>query len=80
MAVSVGVFATILDERGYVLLCHRRDHNFWCQPGGGRESGETPCQGVVREVREETGLDVEVERLIGVYCWPSGDEIIFSFR
>jgi ADP-ribose pyrophosphatase YjhB (NUDIX family) len=63
-----------------VLLCHRRDHDVWCQPGGGRESGEPPGQGVVRETREETGLEVMVERLVGVYCWPQTDDVIFSFR
>ncbi len=76
----VGVFATIRDEHGRVLLCHRTDSDWWNQPGGGLESGETPWQGVVREVREECGLEVAVERLAGVYSWaPKKDEIIFSF-
>lgn len=76
----VGVFATIRDERGQVLLCHRTDCDWWNQPGGGLESGETPWQGVAREVREECGLEVAVERLAGVYSWaPKKDEIIFSF-
>lgn len=75
-----GVFATIRDERGRVLLCHRTDCDWWNQPGGGLESGETPWHGVVREVREECGLEVAVERLAGVYSWaPKKDEIIFSF-
>jgi 8-oxo-dGTP diphosphatase len=75
-----GVFATIRDERGHVLLCHRTDCDWWNQPGGGLESGETPWQGVVREVREECGLEVVVERLAGVYSWATKkDEIIFSF-
>jgi ADP-ribose pyrophosphatase YjhB (NUDIX family) len=44
------------------------------------ESGETPWDGVIREVREETGFEVAVERLVGVYSWaPCKDEIIFSF-
>ncbi len=80
MSFRIGVFATVLDEQGRVLLCHRRDHDFWCQPGGGLESGEPPWQGVARETFEETGLEVIVERLVGVYCWPQSDEIIFSFR
>ena len=80
MPFTIGVFATILDERGHALLCHRRDADFWCQPGGGLERGETPWRGIVREVKEETGLDVVVTRLIGVYCWPDVDEVIFSFR
>jgi len=80
MTFRAGVFATIRDERGCVLLCHRTDCDWWNQPGGGLESGETPWQGVVREVREECGLEVVVERLAGVYSWaPEEDEIIFSF-
>lgn len=79
-AFRVGVFATIRDERGRVLLCHRTDCDWWNQPGGGLEGGETPWQGVVREVCEECGLEVVVERLVGVYSWaPKKNEIIFSF-
>lgn len=78
--MRIGVFATILDEQGHALLCHRRDHDFWGQPGGGLEPAETPWQGVVREVREETGLDVVVLRLAGVYSEPSAHNLIFSFR
>lgn len=79
-AFRVGVFATIRDERGRVLLCHRTDCDWWNQPGGSLEGGETPWQGVVREAREECGLEVVVERLAGVYSWaPKKDEIIFSF-
>lgn len=76
----VGVFAVVRDERGHVLLCHRRDHDFWNLPGGGLESGESPWQGVVREVREETGVETRVIRLAGVSSWPDLDEIIFSFE
>ncbi|HEX6123531.1 MAG TPA: NUDIX domain-containing protein [Ktedonobacterales bacterium] len=79
MSHRVGVFATICDARGWVLLCHRRDCDFWCQPGGGLEAGETPWEGVAREVREETGLEVCVERLAGIYSWPTDDELILSF-
>ena len=79
-AFRVGVFATIRDERGRVLLCHRTDCDWWNQPGGSLEGGETPWQGVVREAREECGLEVVVERLAGVYSWaPKKNEIIFSF-
>src|SRR5215831_12976307 len=80
MAFTIGVFATVLDVTGRVLLVHRTDCDWWCQPGGGMESGETPWEGVIREVREETGFEVAVERLAGVYSWaPRKDEVIFSF-
>ena len=79
MRFSIGVFAIILDSSNRVLLCHRRDKDLWNLPGGGLESGETPWQGVVREVAEEVGLQVTVNRLIGVYSKPDKDEIVFSF-
>jgi 8-oxo-dGTP diphosphatase len=58
---SIGAFAVIFDAQGRVLLCHRRDMDVWNLPGGGVESGELPTETVVRETREETGLEVAVE-------------------
>ncbi len=76
---AIGSFAIIFDERGQVLLCHRRDRDLWNLPGGGVKSRELPIEAVVREVREETGLDVQVERLIGVYGKLDRDELVFAF-
>ena len=65
---SVSVAAVILDDdEDHVLLIRRRDNDRWEPPGGILELGETLDEGVRREVREETGLDVRVERLSGVY-------------
>jgi 8-oxo-dGTP pyrophosphatase MutT (NUDIX family) len=80
MGINIGVFATVLDDAGRVLLVHRNDGDWWGQPGGGMEAGETPWEGVIRETREETGLEVAVERLAGVYSWsPRADELILGF-
>ncbi len=76
---KIGVVAIIFDDRKQVLLCHRRDYDRWNLPGGGLEHGESPWEGVVREVKEEVGLEVEVERLAGVYSKPEKNEIVFSF-
>ena len=76
---TLGAFAIILDEQECVLLCHRRDHDLWNLPGGRVERGEAPWDAVVREVKEEVGLDVEVERLAGVYSKPEQNDIVFSF-
>jgi len=76
---SIGAFAVIFDAHGRVLLCHRRDMDVWNLPGGGVKSRELPTEAVVREVREETGLEVEVERLVGVYGKASKDELVFAF-
>jgi 8-oxo-dGTP diphosphatase len=79
MQFAAGAYAVILDDIGQVLFCHRRDCDFWNLPGGGVESGEAPWQAVVREVREEVGLEVEVARLAGLYSWTALDEVIYSF-
>jgi ADP-ribose pyrophosphatase YjhB (NUDIX family) len=76
---TLGAFAVIYNQEGRVLLCHRRDMDAWNLPGGGLEPGELPNEAVVREVREETGLDVTVDRLIGVYSKPGRNELVFAF-
>lgn len=76
---TLGAFAIIFDENGSVLLSHRCDMDVWNLPGCMVESREMPDEAVVREVREETGLEVVVERLVGVYGKVDRDEINFSF-
>ena len=76
---TIGVFAIIHDRDRRVLLCHRRDHDLWNLPGGVLEHGEAPWEGVIREVREETGLEVEVSMLAGVYSKPEANDLVFSF-
>jgi 8-oxo-dGTP diphosphatase len=64
---SVSVAAAIVDEVGHLLAVRRRDNGHWEPPGGILELDETIQAGLVREVREETGLEVEPEALSGVY-------------
>lgn len=69
----------LFDEQGRVLLQKRGNSGKWGFPGGAIELGETPEDAAIREVREETGLDVEIESLIGIYTdsdmkYPNGDE------
>src|SRR5438067_553992 len=64
---SVSVAGIVVDEAGRVLVIQRRDNGRWEAPGGILERDETFEEGVVREVAEETGVTVEVERLTGVY-------------
>ena len=51
---TIGVFGIIRDEQNRVLLCLRNDYDLWNLPGGTLEQGESPWQGVIREVKEET--------------------------
>ena len=64
---SVSVSGIITDDRGRALLISRRDNHHWEPPGGVLELGETIHDGLRREVREETGLDIEPVALTGVY-------------
>jgi 8-oxo-dGTP diphosphatase len=64
---SVSVAAAVVNPTGQVLAIRRRDNGHWEPPGGVLELNETIHAGLVREVREETGLTVEPEVLTGVY-------------
>ena len=57
----------VFDERGRVLLQKRGDSENWGFPGGAIALGETPENAAIRELKEETGLDVVVNSLIGIY-------------
>ncbi|MDO4870362.1 MAG: NUDIX hydrolase [Bacillota bacterium] len=61
-----GVRVILLDEEGRMLLV-RQNHggkNIWMVPGGGIEEGESAVDAAVREVQEETELDIEISRLL----------------
>src|SRR5881296_435111 len=75
----IGVNALIFDQ-GRILLAHRRDIDWWNLPGGGMEVGETVEEALYREVYEETGLQVEIEQLVGVYSKPQKQEVVLTFR
>lgn len=64
---SVSVAAVITDDHGRALVIQRADNGHWEPPGGVLELGETIEDGLRREVREETGLDIEVGPLTGIY-------------
>lgn len=74
--VAAGVVATI---EGRILLV-RRNHEpargRWSFPSGYVDAGEAVEAAAVREVREETGVEVRIERLLGVYSGP-GEDVIF---
>jgi ADP-ribose pyrophosphatase YjhB (NUDIX family) len=62
IAVSVAVL-----YENQILLTQRDDFEVWCLPSGGVEEGESLAQAAIRETKEETGVDVELKSLVGVY-------------
>jgi len=69
-SIVVAVTAFIQDDTARLLMIRRTDNDLYAIPGGAQEIGETVSQTVVREVREETGITVNVTGLIGVYSDP----------
>jgi ADP-ribose pyrophosphatase YjhB (NUDIX family) len=62
--------AVVVDDSGSIVLQRRRDNEMWALPGGVMELGESVAECAVRETREETGLDVEVVGIVGIYSDP----------
>jgi ADP-ribose pyrophosphatase YjhB (NUDIX family) len=62
--------AIVLDDDGRILLVKRTDNEYWSIPGGAMEPGESIADTIVREVREESGIETRVEKLLGVYSNP----------
>jgi len=73
--IGLTVDVVIIHNNGVVLVKRRREpyKGFWAIPGGFVEYGESVEKAAVREAREETGLDVHLLRLVGVYSDPSRD-------
>jgi len=70
---KVGADAAIFNAQEEILLMDRVDGSGWCLPCGWIEPSESPSAAAIREVREETGLDVEIRQLVGVFTrTPSG--------
>jgi 8-oxo-dGTP diphosphatase len=77
---SVSVAGVVIDEQGRALVIQRRDNAHWEPPGGILERDEAITEGLLREVREETGLIVEPVVLTGVYKNMSRGIVALVFR
>lgn len=76
------VAAVIHNQNGQLLLQEKASGEGWSLPAGAIEPGETPQEAVIREVFEETGFPISVEKILGVfggkdfrYTYPNGDEV-----
>ncbi len=74
----VAACAIVRDEAGRLLLVRRQDNGYWALPGGHLDYGESLAQAIVRETREETGLEVQIERLSGLYSAPFPDGFVLN--
>ncbi len=77
---SVSVAGIVVNDHGQVLVIQRADNGHWEPPGGVLELGESFEQGVAREVFEETGVRVSVDRLTGVYKNMTRGVVALVFR
>lgn len=69
-SLVVGSSAVVTNNEGRILLQRRSDSGNWALPGGAMDLGETFAQSAVREVKEETGFDVRIDRIVGIYSDP----------
>ncbi len=77
---SVSVAGVVIDEAGRALIIQRRDNAHWEPPGGVLERNEAVADGLLREIKEETGLAVEPIALTGIYKNMSRGIIALVFR
>jgi len=78
--IGAGAHTVIVNPRGELLMVERSEDGYWSLPGGYSHLGENVAYTAVREAKEETGLDVGIERLMGVmsplppWVYPNGDQ------
>src|SRR6185369_10252539 len=78
---TIGVFASIFDHDKRAL-CVRQNYGerLWTTPGGRLEAYETPLDGLLREVREEIGAEIEVLGFVGAYANAYKDDLVLNFH
>ncbi|MFG2048772.1 NUDIX hydrolase [Micromonospora sp. NPDC048935] len=70
-SIVVAVTVFVQDEQERVLLIQRTDNGLWALPGGAQDFGEYIAETAVRETREETGVEVKVTGVVGIYTNPN---------
>ena len=76
------VIALVIIRQDDSALLVRQNYGdrYWSLPGGMMELGESIDQAAIREVREETGLDVRLKRVVGLYSKPGEDSLAVTFE
>ncbi|MBT2213777.1 NUDIX domain-containing protein [Actinomadura sp. NEAU-AAG7] len=64
------VNVVVENDKGEILMIRRTDNDNWALPGGAIDIGESVAQAAIRETKEETGIDIEVINLVGIYSDP----------
>jgi ADP-ribose pyrophosphatase YjhB (NUDIX family) len=72
ITTKVGSNGVILNESGQILLEKRKDDDSWAIPGGWVDATDTPEESCIREMKEETGYDVKIIKLLGVCSRTAG--------
>ena len=79
--IEPAVITLVTDKDKLLLVRHaQRIQNVWACISGFIETGETPEQAVLREVKEETGIEVTDIRYVGSQAWPFPDQLMLAYR
>ena len=72
------VAAAIFNNKGEILLQKRKDVDKWCIISGHVEFGETIENAILREIQEETNVEAEIVRFIGIYSSPNSQTYMYK--
>jgi ADP-ribose pyrophosphatase YjhB (NUDIX family) len=76
MPESLGASVVVIQAES-ILLILREDFPVWGLPGGAVETGESVAEAAIREVSEETGVEIGIDRLVGIYNHQQGHQVLF---
>jgi ADP-ribose pyrophosphatase YjhB (NUDIX family) len=76
---TVAVFIFLQKDDSILLVKQNYGQQYWSFPGGIVESGESIDQAAIREVREETGLIIRIEQVVGLYSKPQDEALAITF-
>lgn len=81
--VKIDVRGFVLNEKDEILMAKESIDDKWTIPGGWADIGDTPSEAVLKEIKEETGLDAEVQRLLAIYdkrCHPHPPQPFYIYK